>query len=89
MDEACSTLKANRGEPVRSDTRTTNLVLTVMDENGDLLEGFAQLSQMDAGSAVFTETNRTTETVKVEDGTADGRSRRSAQYRGLQIRRDG
>ena len=70
MDEACSTLKANRGEPVRSNTRTTNLVLTVMDENGDLLEGFAQLSLMDAGSAVFTETNRTTETVKVEAGIA-------------------
>ena len=68
---ACSTLMANRGDPVRSNTRTTNLVLTVMDENGDLLEGFAQLSLMDAGSAVFTETNRTTETVKVEAGMAE------------------
>ena len=66
---ACSTLMANRGDPVRSDNMTTELVLTVRDENGDMLEGFAQLSLVDAGSALFAETNRDTQTVMVDSVT--------------------
>ena len=68
---ACSTLTSNGGDPVDSGDTTANVVLTVRDENSDMLSGFAQLSLMDAGSALFTETNRTTQTVRVASGVTE------------------
>ena len=68
---ACSTLAANSGRPVASGTTTATVVLTVRDENGDMLSGFAQLSLTDAGSVLFTETNRTIQTVRVTDGVTE------------------